>query len=233
VVSLTGKLTTRGEQTAPRWLVAVALVGGVFLQIGLAAAAWGSWTGLLAHPARRAVILAGLPMALAAAWAPFDFRRRSGNAASAVAPWIALAVGFLVFAWFPPYWERHGRWLVDGDMVRWLGVVLFIAGGVLRIWPMWALGRRFTWFDATHERHVLVTDGPYRWIRNPSYLGGLMNLLGWVLVFRSGAGLVLVALGVVPTVGMILVEESNLAAEFGGEYDSYRRRTWRLLPWVY
>jgi len=101
------------------------------------------------------------------------------------------------------------------------------------VWPMFVLGRRFSGLVAIQEDHQLVTDGVYRWIRNPSYLGYLIAGVGWALVFRSVAGLLLV----LPFVWLLLVriraEEALLASEFGDRYAAYRRRTWRLVPWVY
>ncbi len=78
-----------------------------------------------------------------------------------------------------------------------------------------------------------MTDGIYRRIRNPSYLGLLVNSVGWALAFRSGVGVLLVVLTMIPLVARIRSEEALLRAQFGAEYDAYCARTWRLLPGVY
>jgi protein-S-isoprenylcysteine O-methyltransferase Ste14 len=117
--------------------------------------------------------------------------------------------------------------------VRWLGVVLFAAGGMLRLWPVFVLGRRFSGLVAIQPGHRLVTGGIYGIIRNPSYLGLLISSLGWVLAFRSGVGVVLTVLIIPPLVARIHAEEALLRSEFGGEYDAYCSRTWRLLPGLY
>ena len=76
----------------------------------------------------------------------------------------------LVFAllaiWLPPLLDRRERWVIDGDAVRWLGLALLVVGGVLRVWPMFVLGRRFSGLVAIQEGHQLVTDGVYPWIRD-------------------------------------------------------------------
>ena len=64
-------------------------------------------------------------------------------------------------------------------------------------------------------------------------VGMIVTALGWALVFRSGVGLVLGALTLIPVVGRIQAEEKMLASEFGPAWDAYRSRTWRLLPFVY
>ena len=67
-------------------------------------------------------------------------------------------------------------------------------GGALRIAPVFALGERFSGLVALQPGHELVTDGLYRRIRNPSYLGLLVGTLGWSLAFRSLVGVLLTAL---------------------------------------
>jgi protein-S-isoprenylcysteine O-methyltransferase Ste14 len=123
--------------------------------------------------------------------------------------------------------------MLDGEAMRWTGVALFVAGGVLRIWPVFVLGRRFSGLVAIQPGHTLVTTGIYRVIRNPSYLGLLVNSLGWGLAFRSGVGVLLTALTIPPLVARMRAEEALLLSEFGDEYDAYRNRTSRLVPGVY
>ena len=84
--------------------------------------------------------------------------------------------------------DRLDFWTFGGDGVRWLGVVLFAAGGAVRLWPVFVLGRRFSGLVAIQPGHTLVTTGIYSIIRHPSYLGLLVSSLGWGLAFRSGVG---------------------------------------------
>jgi len=67
---------------------------------------------------------------------------------------------------------------MDGDTIRWLGVLLLCAGGALRIWPVFVLGPRFSGLVAIQPEHKLVIQGVYGVVRNPSYLGLLINALG-------------------------------------------------------
>ena len=86
---------------------------------------------------------------------------------------------------------------------------------------------------AIQPGHTLVTTGIYRVIRHPSYLGLLINSLGWALVFRSGVGMLLTALLIPPLLARIRAEEALLRTQFGAEYEAYCTRTWRLIPGVY
>jgi protein-S-isoprenylcysteine O-methyltransferase Ste14 len=220
-------------QRKPSLGVVLLMAVSAALFVGLAAWGWGSLSGLLAHPARAAGCLV---VVLTSAAAAFTDANLSGlKRPDARGRW-ALAV-FLPFslalAWLPAYTDRWDVWTLDGDAVRYLGLVLLTVGGVLRVGPMFALRDRFTWPLASQEEHRLVTTGFYRVIRHPSYLGALLGGVGWVLVFRSGIGLILMAL-LFPMIFVVIpAEEELLLWEFGEDYADYRRHTWRLLPFVY
>ena len=124
-------------------------------------------------------------------------------------------------------------WTIDGDAVRWIGVVLYVGGSALRLWPVFVLGRRFSGLVAIQPGHTLVTDRIYRTIRNPSYLGMLVLSVGWALGFRSLAGVLLVAFMIPPLIARIRSEEALLRSQFGEEYAAYCARTWRLFPGLY
>jgi protein-S-isoprenylcysteine O-methyltransferase Ste14 len=201
--------------------------------LALAVLGWGGFAAFFAHPAR--IALAVITVLLAGA-APFT----SGNLSSGVREdrsnrWVVAAFGVigLVAAYLPAYTDRIGFWTIDGDTVRWIGVTLFALGGVLRLWPVFVLGHRFSGLVAIQPGHTLVTTGIYSVIRHPSYLGLMVNSLGWALAFRSGVGVLLTALTIPPLLARIRAEEALLHSQFGGEYDAYRARTSRLIPSVY
>jgi len=79
---------------------------------------------------------------------------------------------------------------------------------------------------AIRAGRTLVTNGPYRVIRHPGYLGLLVNSLGWALVFRSGVGGARVA-DHSPLLARIRAEETSLPTQFDGEYDICCARTSR------
>jgi protein-S-isoprenylcysteine O-methyltransferase Ste14 len=149
--------------------------------------------------------------------------------------WVIAAFGIigLLSAWLPAYTDRKDFWTIDGDTVRWIGVALYAVGGVLRLWPVFVLGRRFSGLVAIQPDHELATDGIYRTVRNPSYLGLLVLSLGWALAFRSLVGLLLALLMLIPLIARIRSEEALLRSQFGTAYDEYCARTWRLVPGVY
>ena len=215
----------------PAKLVLIVLSTAAYL--ALAIVGWGGLAAFFSLPARIALTAVVFVLAIASCFVGGNLS--SGTREDRGNRWVlaAFAVIGVLNAWLPAYTERHEFWTLDGDIVRWLGVVLFAVGGVLRLWPVYVLGNRFSGLVAIQEGHTLVTDGIYGIIRNPSYLGLMLNSLGWALAFRSGAGLLLTAITLVPLVARIQSEERLLQSQFGAEYDAYRARTWRLMPSLY
>ena len=126
------------------------------------------------------------------------------------------------------------RWLGWGDVdviVQSLGVALMVAGLLFRAWAIQILGSQFSVHVALQPEHRLVTNGPYRWLRHPSYTGTLLTLSGLP-----------VALGVWPLAAVVSVifmaahvfrihvEEAAMAEMFGETYAAYCKRTWRMFP---
>jgi protein-S-isoprenylcysteine O-methyltransferase Ste14 len=203
------------------------------LWLALAVLGWGGPSAFLAHPARVTLLAVTILLTLASSLTQGNLS--SGEQEDRGNRWV-LGIFVVIGAldgWLPAYCDRLGLLTIGGDVVRWAGVALFALGGVLRVVPVFVLGRRFSGLVAIQKDHALVTDGLYRVIRNPSYLGLMVMLAGWALAFRSLCGLALAALFVPPLIARIHSEEALLANHFGAAYEAYRARTWRLIPYVY
>jgi len=112
------------------------------------------------------------------------------------------------------------------------GVVIGSAGALIALSCVWA----FAWigrgtpapFDPPRR---LVVRGPYRFVRNPMYIGAALALAGAALIYKSAAlagfaaGFLLVA-----HLFVVLYEEPTLRRMFGVEYESYCRRVHRWRP---
>lgn len=205
----------------------------LLLQLGLAILGWGGFIEFFSHPPVVAMTVLTLLMSVVALFTKGSLsageREDRGNR------WVLWAFGVLgiLLAYVPAYCDRRGLWTLDGEAVRWAGLAVFTVGGVLRLWPVFVLGRRFSGLVAIQRDHELVTTGIYRRIRNPSYLGMIVGAVGWAMVFRSILGILIVVLMLIPLLGRIRAEERLLADHFGAEYESYRERSWRLLPGLY
>jgi protein-S-isoprenylcysteine O-methyltransferase Ste14 len=206
---------------------------GSCVYAGLAVLGWGGFRSFFSHAPFVALVVILLALSVAASFA-------GGNVSAGVREargnrWVILVfviIGFLN-AYLPAYTDRRELWTINGDTIRWIGVALFAVGGALRIWPVFVLGHRFSGLVAIQPKHALVTSGIYGVIRHPSYLGLLINSLGWSLAFRSGVGVLLTVLLIPPLLARIDAEENLLHSEFGDDYNAYRSHTWRLIPGIY
>jgi protein-S-isoprenylcysteine O-methyltransferase Ste14 len=215
-------------------LVRLAVVTiSAFLFYGLAILGLGGAGAFFANPARTALMIVGLALLAAAFFAGGSLsageREDRGNR------WVigAFVILGLLLGYTPALSDRYDLLTVDDELVRWIGVALFAIGGALRLAPVLALGSRFSGLVAIQADHNLVTDGIYRLIRHPSYLGLIVTTFGWALAFRSIVGLLL-AVPVIPVlVARIRAEEALLLSHFGAEYEAYRSRTWRMIPGLY
>jgi protein-S-isoprenylcysteine O-methyltransferase Ste14 len=128
------------------------------------------------------------------------------------------------------------RWAGFDGGWRWVGVglVVLVAGAGFRLWAIQTLGRLFTYYVSIQEGHELVSRGPYRFVRHPSYTGGLVGLLGMGVCLESWLSMVVIVL--VPLAGIlarIRVEEQRLSDAFGEEYERYAAGRRRLIPHVW
>lgn len=113
-----------------------------------------------------------------------------------------------------------------------LGLLPLLVGVVLYLWCAGA----FTFIGKGTPAPIdapifLVRSGPYRWVRNPMYLGVLAIIVGQAILFHSVAlvGYALVVWLIVHLF-VIFVEEPSLRSQFGESYDAYLRAVPRWLP---
>jgi protein-S-isoprenylcysteine O-methyltransferase Ste14 len=131
-----------------------------------------------------------------------------------------------------------GRWpaaaLPNGRELAYVGVILFVAGLLLRWWAIITLGRFFT-VDVTIEKdHELVERGPFRLVRHPSYTGVLLAFVGFALTLRNWAALIIILVPIFAAfIRRMNVEEEALSRALGSRYADYMKRTKRLVPFVY
>ena len=206
---------------------------GTIVYLALGVIGEGGLAAIFSHGALIAVVVATFAMSGLALFT-------KGNLSSGVREdranrWVivAFAVIGLADGYVPALTDRLAFFTLDGESLRWFGVALFVVGGALRMAPVFALGERFSGLVAIQPGHQLVTDGLYRFIRNPSYLGLLVNSLGWALAFRSSVGVALTALLIPPLIARMRAEEALLREHFGARYVAYCARTWRLVPGLY
>jgi protein-S-isoprenylcysteine O-methyltransferase Ste14 len=217
----------------PKWGMMLLTATNVAIYFGLAVWGYGGWAEFVASPARVGTILVFVAASVAAMFTSGNIT--SGRREDTSNRWILVPffiIGLLL-GWLPAYTDRREIWTIDGEIARYLGLAMLAVGCWLRLAPVFVLGRRFSGLVAIQEGHELVTDGLYRVVRHPSYLGLMVMMFGWSLVFRSAIGVLVTLLFLPLLVARMNSEERLLESEFGERYASYRRRTWRLVPFVY
>jgi len=146
--------------------------------------------------------------------------------------WLVIAVSVMAGVFVSRNFRAAA--LPHGRMFAGAGVVLFVAGLILRWWAIITLGRFFT-VDVTIEKdHELVERGPFGVVRHPSYSGVLLAFVGLALSLRNWAALpvILIPIGAA-FVHRMNVEENALSNALGPRYAEYMKRSKRLLPFVY
>ena len=116
----------------------------------------------------------------------------------------------------------------------WIGLAAMWSGIALRVWSVISLGRFFTPAVIIQSDHRVITAGPYRYLRHPSYSGAMLALLGYGLT--PARALSLIALAACLAVGFgyrIWVEEAQLTTAMGDAYRDYARQTQRLVPFLF
>jgi protein-S-isoprenylcysteine O-methyltransferase Ste14 len=114
--------------------------------------------------------------------------------------------------------------------LRYIGIATGIVTIFLFLWIHRVLGENWSTSVETKERHILVTNGPYRWVRHPMYT----TIFVWALAFFLQSanwfiGITWLALSIVAA-SRTGKEEVALIKRFGAEYRAYMQRTGRFLP---
>jgi protein-S-isoprenylcysteine O-methyltransferase Ste14 len=148
---------------------------------------------------------------------------------------VVYMTGFLLFfAWLALRVRTLDRFLQVAlpDGVEIVGMVLMVVGGVLGLACVGTFIVRGKGtpapFDAPRK---FVAAGPYRYVRNPMYIGGLLLLAGFGL-FEHSISILLMALLLLLAVHLLVVfyEEPTLRKSFGASHEEYCRTTGRWLP---
>ena len=112
------------------------------------------------------------------------------------------------------------------------GAALMVIGGLLASWCVAAFVVAGRGTPAPFDPpRALVPVGPYRWVRNPMYLGGFLVMIGFG-AWRASPAIVLLAVpfAVFAHLFVVLYEERTLGRRFGAAYTAYRALVNRWLP---
>lgn len=198
---------------------------------------------MLSHAARVAYITFWAVMVCWFAFAAaFLFRKRPPQATESrrdrtSSLGILLQACAYALVWFHLPHSRFVRGLPSASAELALGiftVVLAIASVCLVAAAVRTLGKQWAVAARLIEGHRLITDGPYRFVRNPIYTGMFGMLLATGLAF--GHWIQLIVATVLFAIGMVIrvrSEEKLLRSAFGQEFEEYARRVPAVLPGIF
>jgi protein-S-isoprenylcysteine O-methyltransferase Ste14 len=125
-----------------------------------------------------------------------------------------------------PFW--------DNLVVSYIGFVIYLSAGIFVIVGRVQLGKFGSGELITESDHKLNTEGVYKYIRNPMYSGALIAVIGFGLVFRSIITLLLVSIFYFIVFKLRIDEEERLLYEvFGEEFTDYKKKSKKLIPFIY
>ena len=117
--------------------------------------------------------------------------------------------------------------------LRWIGILIALAGFSLLQWSQNSLGRSWSDIPRMLKGQILITNGPYRVIRHPIYTAFILILGSTLLISDNGlVGLLWIGMTVLEIVSRIRFEEGLMLEYFGDQYREYMKNTGMLLPKV-
>ena len=142
--------------------------------------------------------------------------------------WVALLIAYPLA--FVKAWSFPHRWQLPLFVV---GVLLIVLGSVLRRYCWRTLGEYFTGDVKAKPDQPVITTGPYRWVRHPSYTAGMMMFIGIGLALGSWFSFALLTIATIATYAYrVAVEERVLLATIGEPYRSYMKERKRFVPYI-
>ena len=241
------KHSEKGNSVSRIGRIVIFWLMGIFIFIGLPLLGWGiiDVQGFVSNHERlsyivdKSILATLAALALPNSWKSLNMLQKITSQRD----FLLIEVLSLALLMVGPFDDRHAI-LTPPDSVmldasglnymRTTGLILF-PSGILIVMFAELTRRKPPKDDATpQEDRTLSTDGVYAHMRHPSYLGIILFLLSIALIFRSGMGVIIVAVQSLVLIRRIQREEALLHQEFGAEWEAYTAATpWRLIPHLY
>ena len=156
--------------------------------------------------------------------------KKKGDKGSMLIMWICISAGITAGFFF----ANRMKWNSINYLIWVIGLLTYFIGLFIRWSSIIQLKDAFTVDVAINQQHELKTDGIYRFVRHPSYLGLILIIAGLSLGMNS----IYSFLGVVVPIFLavnyrITVEEKMLMSEFGEKYAEFKARTKKIIPFIY
>lgn len=154
-------------------------------------------------------------------------RKIKNNRLSLALLWIAIPLGLTIGF----IYANNNEWNNLNYSIAIFGVCISMIGIIVRWISIIQLNKEFTVDVAISENHNLNTNGMYKHIRHPSYLGLLLICFGLSIAMNSITSLLVISIPVfIVVMYRIKIEEKILVIEFGETYKNYMKKTRKLVP---
>ena len=119
-------------------------------------------------------------------------------------------------------------------LVSYIGFLIIGTGFFIRQWSIITLDKFFTPVVSIQEDQKLITKGPYRYARHPSYLGLILELIGIALAVSNYIAFLIIIVSIYPAISYRMGnEERVLVKKFGSQYLEYKKEVKALIPFIY
>ncbi|WP_234997837.1 methyltransferase family protein [Mucilaginibacter sp. OK098] len=130
--------------------------------------------------------------------------------------------------------KRQALGAINSTITLPAGIIIVIAGFITRWITIIQLGSMFTVDVAISNSHVLKTNGMYKLVRHPSYLGLMLIIAGLAVLLNNWLSFIIIVIPISIVLNYrMLVEEKALTGEFGDQYLSYMQKVKRIIPFIY
>jgi protein-S-isoprenylcysteine O-methyltransferase Ste14 len=131
--------------------------------------------------------------------------------------------------------EEYSAWRIGNyQNVIYTGMAVCIIGFAIRWTAVIQLGKMFTVDVAIADKHNLKTNGLYKIVRHPSYLGLILIIAGLAICINNIASAIII---IIPSFWAInhriMIEEQALIAEFGEQYINYKKQVSKIIPGIF
>jgi len=130
--------------------------------------------------------------------------------------------------------QRYALPIINNNIICYIGLAIILLGVVLRLLVIRSMGVLFTVDVTIRKEHKLKTDGFFKIVRHPSYFASLLSFIGFGIFLNNWLSLAVVFIMIFMAFSRrIQIEENVLIDRFGDAYLEYKKRTKRIIPFIY
>ncbi|KAA5536495.1 isoprenylcysteine carboxylmethyltransferase family protein [Taibaiella lutea] len=130
--------------------------------------------------------------------------------------------------------QRSSFPIINNNVIFYIGLAIILSGVILRLLVIRSMGAMFTVDVTIRKEHKLKTDGFFKIVRHPSYFASLLSFIGFGLSLNNWLSLAVVFIMIFMAFSRrIQIEENVLINQFGDAYLDYKKRTKRIIPFIY